>query len=123
MAKKGEFKTDIKEWIAPVKESANSNWTKYVVKVSYNDGPANIDIRNVKFNDDGSFIFGKGISLADEEADATVDVLLKKGYGTLEAIEEALRERNSMFKDGDNIFDDDYEDNSPSKLVVDLPDD
>ena len=123
MTKKGEFKTKVNKWIAPVKESDNSNWTKYVYKAAVNDGPANINIRNVKFNDDGSFIFGKGITLADEETDATVDVLLKEGYGTLEAIESALRERYSMFKDGDNIFDDDYEDETPSKLVVDLPDD
>ena len=124
MGKKGEIKADIKEWIGPVKESKNSNWCKYVLKVSYNDAPANLDIRNVKFNDDGTYIFGKGVSFTDEEADTAVDILLEKGYGTMEKISEAMKARNSMFKDGDSIFDDDYDpEEKPSKLVIDLPED
>ena len=124
MGKKGEIKADIKKWHGIIKESKNSNWCKCIYTVSYNGAPANVDIRNVKFNDDGTYIFGKGISLTDEETDTTVDILLEKGYGTMEKISEAMKARNSMFKDGDSIFDDDYDpEEKPSKLVIDLPED
>lgn len=103
---KKEFKADVKEWIGPVKESKNNNWCKYVLKVSYNDRPANIDIRNVKFNEDGEHIFGKGISLTDEETDALVDTLVEKGYGSTNVLEESLSKKKSIFTKG-KIFNED----------------
>lgn len=102
---KKEFKADVKEWIGPVKESKNNNWCKYVLRVSYNDKPANIDIRNVKFEEDGSHTFGKGISLTDEEVDTLVDTLVEKGYGTTETLEKSLEKKKSIFTKS-KIFDD-----------------
>lgn len=97
-----ELKAEVKEWIGSVKESNNSDWAKYVLKVSYNDKPAHTDIRNVRFNPDGTQSFGKGISLSDEETDTMVDLLLEKGYGTLNKLEEAVRNRRSIFEDVEN---------------------
>ena len=113
-----EFTAEVKEWVGPVKESKTNNWCKYVAKVSYNNKPANIDIRNVKFNPDGSHLFGKGISLTDEECDTMVDILLEKGYGTRDAIEKALKKKDAVFGDTVNIFvDDDEEEEEYLKII------
>ncbi len=106
MAKeKKPFTYDIKEWMGVVKESKNSNWCKYVYKVTYNERPASIDVRNVKFNEDGTMMFGKGISLTDEECDNMMDILLDNDYGSTTAIERALQRRNQIF--GNEKFDED----------------
>ena len=110
-----ELKCEITELIGPVKENPKNNWCKYILKVSYNDKPANVDIRNVKFNEDGSQTFGKGISLTDEECDTMVDMLVEKGYGSTDKLEDAVKRKKSIF--GGSIFDDDEDDNS-SKLVI-----
>lgn len=104
-----EFSAEIKEWIAPVKENNNSNWCKYIIRASYNNKPANIDIRNIKFDSSGQHLFGKGISLTDEECDTVVDILLGIGYGTTESLKKAVKKRESVYI---NTFDDDeYKDN------------
>jgi len=119
---KKEFKVDIKEWIGPVKEGKNTNWCKYVLKVSYNDAPANLDIRNVKFNEDGTHMFGKGISLTNEETDVLVDTLLDCGYGTLDKISSTAKARNALFVGGDTLFEEDDKDDWDDKgrLIVRL---
>lgn len=88
---------DVKEWLGVVKESKNSNWCKYVYKVAYNDRPAGIDIRNIQFKENGGNMYGKGISLTDEECDTVVDILIDNGYGSTTAIERALHNRNKIF--------------------------
>ena len=128
-----ELKCEITELIGPVKENPKNNWCKYILKVSYNDKPANVDIRNIKFNEDGSQTFGKGISLnikfnedgsqtfgkgislTDEECDTMVDMLVEKGYGSTDKLEDAVKRKKSIF--GGSIFDDEEDDNS-SKLVI-----
>ena len=97
MKEKKPLTYEIKEWLGVVKESKNSNWCKYVYKVAYNDRPAGIDVRNIQFKEDGSNMFGKGITLTDEECDNMVDILLNHGYGSTTAIEEALNKRNMIF--------------------------
>ena len=100
---KKPFTYEVKDWMGVVKESKNSNWTKYVYKVAYNDKPAGVDIRNVQFKEDGSVVFHKGISLTDEECDNVVDILISNGYGTTTAIEKELDKRNQVF--GNEVFD------------------
>lgn len=112
-----EFKCEITELIGPVKENPKNNWCKYILRVSYNDKPANIDIRNVKFNEDGSQTFGKGISLTDEECDTMIDMLVEKGYGSTDKLEEAVKRKKSIY--GGNIFDDE-EDENDGKLRVEF---
>jgi len=94
---KKPFTSDIKEWLGVVKESKNSNWCKCVYKVAYNDKPTCIDIRNIQYKEDGSYMFGKGISLSDEDCDNLVDILMDNGYGSVTAMESALKKRNQIF--------------------------
>lgn len=89
-----EFKYDIKEIIAPLKESDKHDWIKAVSRISWNDGPSNIDIRNINMVNNK---IGKGISITDEEADKLVDILLNEGFGSVEEIEKALK-RKQCFK-------------------------
>lgn len=105
MPKQKELTCDVKEWLGVVKESKNSNWCKYVYKVAYNDRPTGIDVRNIQFKEDGTNMFGKGISLTDEECDTMVDILIDNGYGSTTAIEKALKKRNQIFDN--DMFDDD----------------
>ena len=100
---KKTFTYEVKDWMGVVKESKNSNWTKYVYKVAYNDRPTGVDIRNVQFKEDGSIVFSKGITLTDEECDNVVDILIANGYGTTTAIEQALDKRNQVY--GNETFD------------------
>lgn len=96
---------DVKEWLGVIKESKNSNWCKYVYKVAYNDRPAGIDVRNIQFKEDGTNMFGKGISLTDEECDTMVDILIENGYGSTTSLEKAIKNRNQIF-DNDAFNDD-----------------
>lgn len=92
-----EFTAEVEELIAPIKEGPNSNWCKYVARISYNGKPPNIDIRNIKFEEDGNHFFGKGISLTDEECDTLVDILLDRGYGSIDHLETSLDKRKEIF--------------------------
>lgn len=88
--------SDIKEIFGTVKESPNSDWAKLIYRVSYNDRPAGVDIRNVKVNPDGTYNYGKGISLTNEETDAATELLVEKGFGRTEVLTEALKKRNIL---------------------------
>jgi hypothetical protein len=76
-----------------------------VYKVAYNDRPAGIDVRNIQFKEDGTNMFGKGISLTDEECDTMVDILIENGYGSTTSLEKAIKNRNQIF-DNDAFNDD-----------------
>ena len=84
MAKK-EFKSEIVEHIAVLKES--ERYQKEVLRMIWNDNPITVDIRSV---DKNSNFVGKGISLSDEECDKLVDILLDRGYGSIDKIKEVL---------------------------------
>lgn len=115
--KSKEFKSEITELVGPIKENPKNNWCKYILKVSYNDKPANIDIRNIKFNEDGTHTFGKGITLTDEECDVMVDMLVDRGYGSTDKLEEAVKKKKSIY--GGDFFEND-EDDTNGKLVIKL---
>lgn len=89
-----DFKYEVKEFIAPLKESDKHDWVKAVTRISWNDGPANLDIRNMNVAQNR---IGKGISITDEEAEVLTGILLDEGFGSVEKIEEALT-RKKCFK-------------------------
>lgn len=122
MAKK-EFKSEVVEHIANLKEY-NSNYTKSVVRMIWGDNPITMDIRMV--NNDKQFV-GKGISLTDDECDMLVDILLDRGYGSIEKVKEVLvknmRRTNPDIKsidDCEEVIDCVYEDED-GYTVIDIP--
>ena len=86
MAKNKEFKSEVIEHISDLKEY-NSNYSKSILRKIWGDNPITMDIRMV--NKDKNFV-GKGISLTDEECDKLVDILLDRGYGSIDKIKEVL---------------------------------
>ena len=84
MSKK-EFKSEVIERVATLKET--NGYTKEVIRMIWNDNPITMDIRMVNKTND---FIGKGISLSDEECDMLVDILLDRGYGSIEKIKEVL---------------------------------
>lgn len=92
--KKEDIKYEMIEFLGSVKENSNSDWSKSVARISWNDKPSTIDIRNMNLSQE---IMGKGISLTDEEVDNLVDLLLSEDYGTVEALTEALEKKKNRF--------------------------
>ena len=86
MAQNEEFKSEVIEHISDLKEY-NSNYSKSILRMIWGDNPITMDIRMV--NKDKNFV-GKGISLTDEECDKLVDILLDRGYGSIDKIKEVL---------------------------------
>ena len=85
MSKK-EFKSEVVEHIAILKET--NCYNKEVLRMIWGESnPMTIDIRMV--NKNSNFV-GKGISLSDEECDKLVDILLDRGYGSIDKIKEVL---------------------------------
>ena len=80
-----DFDNEVIEHIAVLKES--DKYSKEVVRMRWFDNPITMDIRMVNKTND---FIGKGISLSDEECDMLVDILLDRGYGSVEKIKEVL---------------------------------
>ena len=121
MAKK-EFKSEIVERVATLKES--NNYSKEVIRMIWGDNPITMDIRMVNKTND---FVGKGISLSDEECDMLVDVLLDRGYGSIDKIKEVLVKNMrrtdteiKSFEDCEDHIDCIYED-SEGYTHVDVP--
>ena len=119
MANKKEFKSEVIERIDTLKET--NNYSKEVIRMIWGDNPITIDIRVV--NKSNNFI-GKGISLTDEECDKLVDILLDRGYGSVEKIKEVLvknmRRTNTDIKSVDDVIDCTYVDED-GKTVIEIP--
>lgn len=121
MAKK-EFKSEVVEHIAVLKEG--ERYQKEVLRMIWNDNPITVDIRSV---DKNSNFVGKGISLSDEECDKLVDILLDRGYGSIDKIKEVLvknmRRTNTeikSFEDCEDSIDCVYIDDE-GYTVIDIP--
>lgn len=121
MAKK-EFKSEVIERVATLKEG--NNYSKEVLRMIWGDNPITMDIRMVNKTND---FIGKGISLSDEECDALVDILLDRGYGSIDKIKEVLvknmRRTNTdikSFEDCEDVIDCTYVDEE-GYTVVDIP--
>ena len=121
MAKK-EFKSEVIERVATLKEG--NSYSKEVLRMIWGDNPITMDIRMVNKTND---FIGKGISLSDEECDMLVDILLDRGYGSIEKIKEVLvknmRRTNTelkSFEDCEDVIDCTYIDEE-GYTVVDIP--
>ena len=89
-----EFTYNIDAYIGSLKESDTHDWTKSVLRIAWGENPTTLDIRNVNM---AQKRIGKGISLNNEEADKLVDILLDCDYGSIPALEEALRRKKEFF--------------------------
>lgn len=121
MSNKKEFKHEVIERIDTLKES--NNYSKEVLRMIWGDNPVTVDIRMVNKTND---FIGKGISLSDEECDKLVDILLDRGYGSIEKIKEVLvknmRRTNTEIKsieDCEELIDAVYEDDD-GYTVIDI---
>lgn len=122
MAKKDkEFKSEVIERVATLKEG--NNYSKEVLRMIWGDNPITMDIRMVNKTND---FIGKGISLSDEECDMLVDILLDRGYGSIEKIKETLvknmRRTNTeikSFEDCEDVIDCVYVDDE-GYTVIDI---
>jgi hypothetical protein len=119
---KKEFKSEVVEHIAILKEG--ERYQKEVLRMIWNDNPITVDIRSV---DKQNNFVGKGISLSDEECDKLVDILLDRGYGSIDKIKEVLvknmRRTNTeikSFEDCEESIDCVYIDDE-GYTVVDVP--
>ena len=80
------------------KAEKETGWDKYVVRARFVDKPSTIDIRRIKVNENEEVTsIGKGIALTNEEADTTVDILVKLGYGTNEVLENEITRRKALY--------------------------
>lgn len=120
MAKK-EFKSEVIEKVATLKEG--NSYSKEVLRMIWGDNPITMDIRMVNKTND---FIGKGISLSDEECDMLVDILLDRGYGSIEKIKETLvknmRRTNTeikSFEDCEDVIDCVYVDDE-GYTVIDI---
>lgn len=96
MARKDDFTYDIKDVIKV--SGDDDGWQKSILEVQWGDKPISIDFRRVNLE---KMAMGKGISFTYEEADTIVDLLLEKGFGSKEAINEAYKRRNFKIEDSD----------------------
>lgn len=87
-----EISYEIEEVICSLSE--NNGWGKSVAKISWNNNPCTIDIRNMNLVNN---VMGKGISLKDEEVDTIVEVLVEKGYGSLDELIESINKRKRIY--------------------------
>lgn len=114
-----DFDNEVIEHIAVLKES--DKYSKEVVRMRWFDNPVTVDIRVV--NKSNNFI-GKGISLTDEECDKLVDILLDRGYGSIEKIKEVLvknmRRTNTDINSVEDVIDCTYVDDE-GYTVIDTP--
>lgn len=120
MTNKKEFKSEVIERIDVLKET--NNYSKEVLRMIWGENnPITMDIRMV--NKTNNFI-GKGISLSDEECEKLVDILLDRGYGSIEKIKEVLvkrmRRTNPDIKDYEDVIDCVYEDDD-GKTHLEVP--
>ena len=119
MANKKEFKSEVIERIDTLKET--NNYSKEVLRMIWGDNPVTVDIRVV--NKSNNFI-GKGISLTDEECDKLVDILLDRGYGSIEKIKEVLvknmRRTNTDINSVEDVIDCTYVDDE-GYTILDIP--
>ena len=85
----------VEEIIENISESDTSNWGKFIIRASFDDGPANINIRSMKLCDEP--IIGKGISLTNEEVDTVVDTLVGMGFGSISKLKDSISDRQKQF--------------------------
>lgn len=94
MGKKSEkVEGKVLKFIKNVREYDNG-WSVSAMKMQWGDDVPTMNIRRCNIE---KGIFGSGIAISDTETDILVDALLSEGYGSVEAIEDALNKRKNMF--------------------------
>lgn len=91
-------------------KNKKNGWGKAVLRLKWFDNAPTIDIRTVQ--EENEFI-GKGVSMTNEETDRLVDLLLENDYGSVEALEKALKKKR-------NLYTIDDEDPIVDKYVIDV---
>ena len=100
-----DFSYEIEDFYGSLKEGASSNWCKAVLRMKWGDHPTSLDIRSINMADKK---IGKGISLSNEEADKLVHILINEGFGSIDEVEEAIRNRRkTFFNDSDDETEED----------------
>lgn len=89
-----ELKKEVIEVLGYVRGDA-TGWGINVSKISWNDAPSTLNIRQV--NEAQDYI-GKGIAISDIEADALANILIKNDYGSVDELKEAVK-RRELFTD------------------------
>ena len=100
MKKDDNFRYEIKEVLGVASTQADTSmaWVKAVLMtLKGEEQEVGIDIRN--FNQETSHM-RSGIRLTPQEANNVCDILLSKGYGSLEVIEEQIKLRKNQFSKG-----------------------
>lgn len=92
-AKSEPPKFEIVDEIAILEESQKSDWTVELNKVSWNDRPPKLEIRDWNRGHADGMKAGKGVTLSDEAADRLVIELLKLGYGDMKEVAKTYNER------------------------------
>ena len=101
-----DFKVEIDEIIGVLNESDTHDWCIAVARISWNENPSKLDIRNMNLTQNK---FGKGVSLSDEEAERLTDLLIESDFGSVEVMQRAIRRKVSRFTVSDEMTDDDIE--------------
>lgn len=95
MAKKdSEFKGVIEEVVGVLREYETHDWATVLARISWNDNPSKLEIRQINLSKD---IIGKGVSFTDEEAERLTDMLIESDYGSVDAMQEAIKRKVSRF--------------------------
>lgn len=94
MARESKFKGVIEEVVGVLKEAETHDWATMVARISWNDNPSKLEIRQVNLTQD---IIGKGIALTDEEAEKLTDILISSDYGSVDVMQEAIKRKVSRF--------------------------
>ena len=91
MAKK-TFDFEIEEIHECIKESKNSTWGKYIATISFDNKPADINIRNIDIPNNR---LSSGITLTPDEREETTNTFIKMGYGSTSIMKEEIYKRES----------------------------
>lgn len=87
-----EISCDVKEELGVL--SDGKNYDKRVVKISWNNKPITLDVRNY---DKQNEAYRKGISLTDEEASELTNILLQNDYGDMDILKSSLERRERRY--------------------------
>ena len=60
-----EFKYEITEFIGALKESDSHDWVKAITRISWNDGPSNLDIRNINARIEPGCFIRENVTIGD----------------------------------------------------------
>lgn len=95
-----QFDYEILDIVGVLEERESNDWCKVLMKVSWDNEPAVLDIRNINLAtlENGKAKIGKGISLSDDALMKLASILLQNGYLNKEECDEYFESHDSIFK-------------------------